>query len=163
MICDISDHAQRVRDFMRKAGQNVRTTPCQPPDEELIRAVTLIHEEFLELARAAGVQITLQVGNELALEHPKNQYGYAVTGEFDLIEYADACGDISVTTQGALAAAGIPDVPLLEEIDRSNLERFGPGSYRRDDGKWVRGPDWTPPDIAGVLGINQEVCEVCNG
>lgn len=25
------------------------------------------------------------------------------------------------------------------------------GPYRRDDGKWVKGPDWTPPNIARVL------------
>lgn len=137
----------------------MRETPSQPTNEELVRIIAIIHEEFLELARAAGVQITLQVGNELALEHRKNQYGYAVTGEFDLIEYADACGDLSVTTHGAMAAAGIPDVPLLEEIDRSNLERFGPGSYRREDGKWMRGPDWTPPRIISVL----EMAEVAHG
>lgn len=139
---------------MRKAGQVVRESPSQPPPEELVRAIALIHEELMELSRAAGVQITLQIGNELALEREGTQFGYAVTSDFDMQEYADACGDLSVTVQGAMAAAGIPDVPLLEEIDRSNMERFGPGSYRRGDGKWVRGPDWTPPNVAKVIGLH---------
>lgn len=40
---------------------------------------------------------------------------------------------------------------LLEEVDRSNLAKFGPGGRRREDGKWVKPDDWQPPDIKGVL------------
>ena len=38
-----------------------------------------------------------------------------------------------------------------KEVDQANLRKFGPGSYERDDGKWIKPPDWTPPDILGVL------------
>lgn len=148
-----SQHMLDVEQFMLQAGQVVRHTPEKPTDLELCRITALIHEEFLELCRASGVQITLQVGNDLALEHEGNQFSYAVTGPFNLIEYADACGDIRVTGTAALSAAGIPDLPLMEEIDSSNLTRFGPGSYRRVDGKWMKGPTFAPPRIAEVLGL----------
>jgi len=56
-----------------------------------------------------------------------------------------------VVTIGTLIAFGVDDEPVLEEVDQANLRKFGPGSYERDDGKWIKPPDWTPPDILGVL------------
>lgn len=99
----------------------------------------------------------------------------------DLKEIADGCADISVVTIGTLSACGIKDKPLLEEVDRSNLAKFElprcqihggrmvyigngkyecescgeqnqqRGPYRAPDGKWIKGPAWTPPDIERVL------------
>lgn len=140
-----------TEEFMRKANQVVRDAPQKPTDPELCRIIALIHEEFLETARAAGVQITLQTGNELALEHPNNQFGYAVTGEFDIIEFADGMADTMFTVTCGLSAAGIEDTPLMMEICQSNLTRFGPGGHWRKDGKYIKSPEWTPPNIARVL------------
>lgn len=30
-------------------------------------------------------------------------------------------------------------------------EKMVRGPYRRDDGKWIKGPNWTPPDIDGAI------------
>ena len=150
-----SEHQQMCQAFMEKAGQAVRDTPQAPPAEELPRIVALIHEELLELARAAGVTITLTKGTDLALEHEDNHFGYAVTGTCDLIEYADALGDTDVTVKCAMLAAGIDDLPLLAEIDRSNMTRFGEGGYRRADGKWMKSPLFEKPALAQVLGLEE--------
>lgn len=40
---------------------------------------------------------------------------------------------------------------ILEEVDASNLAKFGPGGRRREDGKWLKPDDWQPPRIQEVL------------
>ena len=64
---------------------------------------------------------------------------------------ADGCADIKVVTTGTLSAFGIPDMMIQEEVDAANLRKFSEGGYRREDGKWMKPPDWTPPDIDGIL------------
>jgi len=36
-------------------------------------------------------------------------------------------------------------------MDNANLRKFGKGSYRRADGKWVKPPNFRGPDIQGVI------------
>jgi predicted HAD superfamily Cof-like phosphohydrolase len=67
------------------------------------------------------------------------------------VEVVDGCADISVVTIGTLIAFGVDDETVLEEVDASNLRKFEPGSYRREDGKWIKPPSWTPPDIEGAI------------
>ena len=69
----------------------------------------------------------------------------------NLVEIADGCADMSVVAMGTLLSCGIDDVELLKEVDESNLRKFGEGSYRREDGKWMKPPGWEPPNIQGVL------------
>lgn len=48
---------------------------------------------------------------------------------------------------GTLSACGIAYAPILREVDDANLRKFGPGGRRREDGKWLKPPDWEPPKI----------------
>lgn len=65
-------------------------------------------------------------------------------------EIADAIGDLLYVVLGAACAHGIDIEPVFDEIHRSNMTKFVDG-YLREDGKYVKGPSWEPPDIAGVL------------
>ncbi len=128
---------------MVKAGQD---TPAQPivPDEDIrILRAKLILEEALETVHALGVSVSFDAeGQPTAFE---------ATGPFDMEEVVDGCADISVVTIGTLIAIGVDDEPILEEVDAANLRKFGPGGRRREDGKWLKPPDWTPPNIMGRL------------
>jgi len=141
-----TEHQQRVEAFMNLARQPVPVTPT-PPDEQtrLLRA-SLILEECLETIAALGVEI--HVDGKM-LTHDKCTL--LLDGPPNLIEIADGCADISVVTIGTLSACGIEDQPVLEEVDESNLQKFGPGSVRRADGKWIKPSDWKPPDLVRVL------------
>jgi len=33
-------------------------------------------------------------------------------------------------------------------VDENNLTKFGPGSYKREDGKWMKPPDFVGPDLS---------------
>ena len=139
-----SKHQRRIEEFMRLAGQNVGYSPKIPDINIRKLRATLILEEALETVDALGFR-AFNLGDtpkdfELVSKNPCN-----------IIEVADGCADISVVTIGTLSAFGISDKPLLKEVDESNLRKFGPGGHRREDGKWVKPPDWKAPDIEGIL------------
>ncbi|GIV57641.1 MAG: hypothetical protein KatS3mg042_0554 [Rhodothermaceae bacterium] len=145
-------HYQRVREFMQKAGQETPDAPTIPDAETRLLRAKLILEEALETVKAlgVGVRVTTDDGTEVDFNHV-DHLDFVAQGEPDLEGVVDGCADISVVTIGTLIAFGIDDEPVLEEVDRANLRKFAPGSYRREDGKWMKPPGWTPPDILGVI------------
>lgn len=142
-----TEHQKRVEYFMSKIGHNVPKTPTVPPYEVRLLRARLIFEECLETIEALGFTIADKEG--VLIVSPIN---IDMEDTIDnLIEIADGCADISVVTIGTLSACGIHDADLLREIDESNLRKFGPGAHRREDGKWIKPPDWEPPNIKKVL------------
>lgn len=131
---------------MQKAGQATPARVTVPDEATRVLRAKLIMEEALETVRALGVRV--QAGSD-SLEI--DTLVFEASGSVDVEGVADGCADISVVTIGTLVAFGIDDERLLEEVDRANLRKFGPGAHVREDGKWMKPKDWTPPDIAGVL------------
>lgn len=144
-------HQLRVERFMLKAAQDVLTRPCQPTTEVRMLRAKLILEECLETINALGVMF--EVNEVEGAEGPRSTFSLVDMGEdtFDMVEVADGCADIKVVTTGTLSACGIKDAFLQALIDRSNLAKFSPGGYKREDGKWIKPPDWKKPDIGGLL------------
>ena len=139
-------HYDRVKSFMQKVGQDTPEGAVIPDEKTRILRAKLILEEALETVEALGVHVHTN-----GIEITEEGLDYSGGGEINLQEVADGCADISVVTIGTLIAFGIDDDPLLEEVDASNLRKFGEGSYRREDGKWMKPPGWTPPDIMGAI------------
>ena len=131
---------------MRKAGQATPQEVAAPDEATRLLRARLILEEAMETIHALGVEV--RVGGQAA---PSGAWACAPSGEVDLEGVVDGCADISVVTIGTLIAFGVDDKPILEEVDRANLRKFAPGSYEREDGKWMKPPTWRPPDIGGVL------------
>ena len=155
-----SPHYLRVREFMRRVGQDTPPSPVTPDAPTRMLRAKLILEEALETVAALGVEVTVSAGEaNVPLGAGSSSLSFETTAEADLEGVVDGCADISVVTIGTLIAFGVDDEPVLEEVDAANLRKFGPGSRMRDDGKWIKPPDWTPPDILGVvdrLGTPQE-------
>lgn len=139
-------HYQRVKEFMQKVGQDTPEGAIIPDAKIRILRAKLILEEALETVEALGVTVQHQ-GHQITEEGLE----YDAPNPVDLKEVVDGCADISVVTIGTLIAFGVDDEPVLEEVDASNLRKFGPGSYRREDGKWMKPPGWTPPDIMAAV------------
>ena len=148
-------HQQRIEEMMGLMGQSVPTEPTIPDESTRLLRAKLIMEECLETIEALGFYPCL-VGidshgdrEEYSLDEYK--MSFPAYGSPDLTEIADGCADISVVTIGTLSACGIKDQPILETVDENNLTKFGEGSYRRDDGKWMKPPDFVGPDLVGCL------------
>lgn len=114
------------------------------------KLVAMLGEEFAELVAAvygqtAGAVITAAVRDAAALDD----------GTRDLVGAADALADIAVVDFCFAAEAGIPLDDVLEEVHRSNLSKVGADGrpVKDDEGKFVKGPDYRPPDVASILGV----------
>jgi predicted HAD superfamily Cof-like phosphohydrolase len=83
------------------------------------------------------------------------------TEEFDLLCEAMADGDMPRIANriadlvwvllGTAVRFGIDLPDVWYEVKKANMAKFGPGLHRREDGKLLEPPGWTPPDIEGIL------------
>ncbi|MBK8227939.1 MAG: nucleoside triphosphate pyrophosphohydrolase family protein [Flavobacteriales bacterium] len=73
----------------------------------------------------------------------------------DLVEVADALGDILYILCGTLLKHGLEHKidEVFREIQRSNMSKLGADGkpIYREDGKVLKGPGYFKPDIAAVL------------
>jgi predicted HAD superfamily Cof-like phosphohydrolase len=72
----------------------------------------------------------------------------------DLVEVADALGDMMVIIAGTAVSYGIDLPAVLAEIQRSNMAKIDPETgklKKRDDGKVLKPEGWKPPEVARVM------------
>jgi len=142
---------RQVREFHEAAGQPVLMRPQAPPEHRARLRMKLITEEYFEML-AAMLNIEHGVGEELTQAKQEIE---AVISEaevaVDVVELADALGDLDYVIEGTRLECGIDGAPVAAEIHRANMDKFGPGSKRREDGKVLKPPGWRPPDIGRVL------------
>ena len=73
----------------------------------------------------------------------------------DLVEVADALGDMLYILCGTIIEHGMQDKieAVFKEIQRSNMSKLGEDGkpIYREDGKVLKGPNYFKPDIAKVL------------
>jgi predicted HAD superfamily Cof-like phosphohydrolase len=126
-----------VTNFHEKYGHPIRSTPNgNIPLGEAQLSLALIDEEVEELADALFTIDGLD-GEFSEPRHTPN-----------IVEIADALGDIVWTAYSAAIRHGIDLDLVLAEIARSNDTKTpaaGPGT------KIQKGPDYSAPDIARVL------------
>lgn len=114
----------QVQCFMEKAGQECPMKPKMPSDKVQNLRIELIDEELQELSEAFVNQ--------------------------NIVEVADAIGDLMVVVIGAGVACGIDLAPVWDEINRSNMSKFIDG-HRREDGKWMKGPSYSPANLTPII------------
>ena len=119
----------KVKEFMQKFKQEVKSKPSFPDDNIIKLRINLIKEELLELEEAL---------NEKNIE-----------------ETADALSDILYVTYGAGHAFGIDLDKCFDEVQNSNmskLDKFGNPIYN-DQGKVMKGPLYFKPNFKKILNI----------
>ena len=141
-----------VRRFHRLYGLPVRTDGPGLERESLHMRMSLIAEEFAELVGA--------VYGTAARARVEAAYARAVAdddGERDTAAAADALADLVYVVYGMALETGIDLAAVLAEVQRSNMSKLGADGrpVYRGDGKVLKGPDYFPPDVAGVLGIGR--------
>ena len=117
----------KVKEFMQKFKQEVKSKPSFPDDNIIKLRINLIKEELLELEEAL---------NEKNIE-----------------ETADALTDILYVTYGAGHAFGIDLDKCFDEVQKSNmskLDKFGNPIYN-DQGKVMKGPSYFKPNFKKIL------------
>jgi predicted HAD superfamily Cof-like phosphohydrolase len=74
----------------------------------------------------------------------------------DIVETADACGDLIWVILGLCNTLGIPMGPVWQEITSSNMSKTVDGQViRRDDGKILKPETYFPPNIQRALQLQE--------
>ncbi len=157
-----------VEQFHRLYGHPISTEPSLPDAKLRLLRCRLLIEEVLEFCEASGFPLEV-------IPNPARYAGgwarmQAQAGDFpvtyrdlkpedsedslvDIVEVADAIGDINVVNNGAALTWGIPIQEIDAEIHRSNMSKLGEDGKPITDehGKTMKGPNYFKPDIAGVL------------
>lgn len=126
--------------------------PSFPPADSLELGLKLVLEEVNETIRACGYKVGL--GWSFNSSDPVViQAGDG--GPFpDLVEAADGIADSIVVLLGLALRLGMSRevfYRVWSEVQRSNMAKAG--GPTRPDGKRMKPDGWTPPDIAGALGL----------
>lgn len=116
-----------VGTFMETFGQEVKTKPEFPDDNTVALRIELIAEELNELFDACEQK--------------------------DIVAVADALTDILYVTYGAGHSFGVDLDKCFTEVQRSNMSKLGKDGkpIYRDDGKVLKGPNYSEPDLKSVL------------
>jgi predicted HAD superfamily Cof-like phosphohydrolase len=126
----------KVKEFHRTFSHPIGMSPSLSPleteeDNQKIRDLRfeLIREEVQELSEALAAD--------------------------DVVGVADALTDILYVVYGAGAVFGIDLDATYAEVHRSNMSKLGADGkpIYRADGKVLKGPDYSPPDLKTILGV----------
>lgn len=148
-------HDTPVREFHEVFGHPVSHDPRQTPAIGVrVLRVQMLASELVELARAMGVSLkvdTAHAGDEDSCVACTDDG----TRKYDPIEAADALGDLRYIVDGGNLVCGFPGEIVLAEIHRSNMSKLGPDGrpIKREDGKILKGPNYTKPNIAKAIGL----------
>lgn len=123
-----------------------------------IAAVTLFHDTY-GLDRQENPTASLpRAKNELRfnLMKEENEEYLEAANAGDLVEVADALGDMLYILCGTIIEHGMQDKieDVFKEIQRSNMSKLGEDGkpIYRGDGKVLKGPNYFKPNIKEVLG-----------
>jgi predicted HAD superfamily Cof-like phosphohydrolase len=125
----------RVKIFHETYGLPVKDTPDISDDKTNALRVNLLEEEAQELKDA------LNAG--------------------DMVEVLDALTDIQYVLDGAYLSFGLSHLkePAFAEVQRSNMSKLGEDGKplrRESDGKVLKGPNYSAPDLGQFLNDKSE-------
>ena len=118
---------EKVGNFMKTFGQEVKTKPSLGNDKINNLRLSLIKEELDELTDALKKK--------------------------DLLEVADALTDILYVTYGAGHAFGINLDKCFDEVQRSNMSKLGDDGkpIYNEHGKVMKGPKYFQPNLGKFI------------
>ena len=119
---------QMVQAFHEAFAIHIAESPGVPDEKTEALRVRLIQEEFEELQAALTAKHLPQIAKELA--------------------------DLLYVVYGTAVSYGIDMEPVFQEVQRSNMSKVG--GYKREDGKWIKPPTYSPADIEPILQRQRE-------
>ena len=119
----MNDAQRMVQEFHKQFEIHVSPTPSIPDEPTRILRKRLIQEEFDELQEAMR--------------------------EKDLPSIAKELADLLYVVYGTAVSLGIDMEPVFQEVHRSNMSKVG--GHKREDGKWVKPPTYSPARLEDLL------------
>ena len=122
-----------------------------------IEAVTKFHESYgLRIEHTPKANLPKNISElRFNLMKEENEEYLQAAQDQDLIEIADALGDMLYILCGTIIAHGFQDKieSIFDEIQRSNMSKLGADGKPifRKDGKVMKGPNYFKPDLKKIL------------
>ena len=129
----MNDAQKMVQEFHEQFDIHISTTPSIPDDATQILRNRLIQEEFEEFQEAIQRQDLPSMAKELA--------------------------DLLYVVYGTAVSLGIDMEPVFKEVHRSNMSKVG--GYKREDGKWVKPPTYSPASLDAIISTQMESPKTC--
>ena len=131
---------------MEMPGQG-EVMPRVPTDERVRLRARLISEEYFETMEAMFARVERNNIDDIRSKMMDVvEHGWI---RVDLAEMADGLADLDYVVEGTRLEFEIDGGPIAAEVHRSNMAKVG--GPVREDGKRLKPPGWTPPDIVGEL------------
>lgn len=125
--------------------------------KDKIAAVTLFHDTYgldREETPTASLPETKNTLRFNLMKEENEEYLEAANNG-DLVEVADALGDMLYILCGTIIEHGMQDKieEVFNEIQRSNMSKLGADGkpIYREDGKVLKGPNYFKPNIKAIL------------
>lgn len=156
---------QKVREFYEKFDQTQHVpaegTPASLdniPKGRVTLKLGLIVEELIELVEAVYNKESAEVLEQAWLDIHQRELDKE--RNLDIVESADATGDLRYVIEGFDIEAGIPSDKIFSEIHESNMSKLGEDgkpilSKVTPVGKILKGKDFFDPDLAGIINGNE--------
>ena len=122
-----------------------------------INAVRAFHEAFkIDNQNSPTIEIPSSIKElRFNLMKEENEEYLEAAKNNDLVEVADALGDMLYILCGTILAHGMHDKieEVFNEIQRSNMSKLGEDGrpIYREDGKVLKGPNYFKPNIKEIL------------
>lgn len=135
-----------VREFHIAFDIPIKDGPTIPYLDRVRLRRRLIEEEFDEV---------MEEFNRIEERLERGLYTSAKPVYDDLARIAKELSDLRIVCEGTELEFGIPGDAVYAEVHRSNMSKLDANGrpIRRYDGKVLKGPNYTEPDILMVLGV----------
>ncbi|RPG54227.1 MAG: hypothetical protein CBC56_008725 [Flavobacteriales bacterium TMED96] len=120
-------------------------------------SVKLFHKKFnIDYLNEPTANIPEEIKQlRFKLKEEENLEYLKATRENDLVEIADALGDMLYILCGTIISHGLQNKieEIFHEIQSSNMSKLGKNGKAifREDGKVLKGPNYFKPDIRKIL------------
>lgn len=111
--------------------------------EEFHRAFDLGHPDKPTLREGLSLERVILIAEELSEYASANEAG-------DLVEVADAIGDMLYVVLGTAVAHGIDIEPIFREIHRSNMSKVD-GHRDPVTRKWIKPDNYSPANLEPLI------------
>lgn len=135
-----------VLEFHKAMNCPTLSVPQIPPEKRVRLRLRLIAEEFVELLEAT-------YNSSILIDSVKGLLNFIVDTapiEVNMEKFVDSLGDIDYVNEGARLEFGVNGEGIAAEIQAANMRKVN-GPVRPSDGKRLKPPGWTGPDILGEL------------
>ena len=122
-----------------------------------INSVKIFHEVYnLSYKDSPVADIGIdKINLRFKLMEEENQEYFEAAKNNDIVEVADALGDMLYILCGTIIEHGMQDKieEIFDEIQKSNLSKLGEDGkpIYRNDGKVMKGPNYFKPNISEIL------------